>query len=275
VDFWKYGALGNTFLVTPAERVPTRETLAWVEQSCDPAQGVVADGVVIVHVPTARISIYNADGSRAPLSGNGARCAAAWWFAEQDRHASEITWRTDAGPVRCLKRGQKTIEASIPAPDFNARAIPARIRSEEVWRHRLALPGHSRRAVTIYALSVGNPQCVIWGRSFPARWWELGAAICQHRLFPEQTNVAFVRPVAGGLEARLWERGVGETQSSGTGAAAAAVVAARLGKGERRTTVQMPGGSMRVHWRTSGEISLASEVRLVASGELAIKTRAA
>jgi diaminopimelate epimerase len=270
VEFWKYSALGNTFLVVAVDRVPTRDTLAWVEQSCDPELGVAADGVAAVHVPTARISIYNADGSRAPLSGNGARCAAAWWFAEQDRRAREITWRTDAGYVRCTKRGVKSIEASIPAPDFAARAIPARTRSREVWRHRLTLPG--KRVLTVYALSVGNPQCVVWGRAFPAHWWELGAAICQHRLFPDQTNVAFVKPVAAGLEARLWERGVGETQSSGTGAAAAAVVAARLGKGERRTLVRMPGGSLRVHWRSSGEISLAGEVRRIAAGELDLKT---
>jgi diaminopimelate epimerase len=268
VEFWKYSALGNTFLVIPADTSRFKPYERWLAAACDPGAGVGADGVAIVHVPTARLSIYNADGYRAPLSGNGARCAAAWWFTEQEPDSQRIGWRTDAGEVICRKRGKQQVEVRIPAPRFDADAIPARTRQKEVWRQKLSLPGWIGRPIPIYALSVGNPQCVVWRRSFKRDWQKIGRAIQSHRLFPVQTNVVFVRRIEEGLETRFWERGVGETRSSGTGAAAAVVVAVRLGKVPRKTRVFMPGGYMQAHWHADGPVSLTGEVRPVAVGRL-------
>lgn len=270
IEFWKYSALGNTFVVIPTGRSIQSNHLAWVEKICAPESGVFADGVALVHVPTARLSIYNADGGRAEISGNGARCAAAWWFSVQNSLASQIEWRTDAGRVRCARKSRRTIEVQLPAPTFETAKIPALTRKKELWNHRLKW---GSRTITIFALSVGNPQCVVWGRSIPKDWFEIGEMLSCHRLFPEQSNVVFVRPLADELEVRLWERGVGETASSGTGAAAAVVTAARLGKTSRRTRVHMPGGTLSVNWKSKGEIVLSGPVALIAHGELALEVK--
>jgi diaminopimelate epimerase len=270
MDFWKYSALGNTFLVIPTGVSMPGAHLSWVETACDPEQGVCADGVVLVHVPSARLSIYNADGGRAEISGNGARCASAWWFSEQEQTSTQIEWRTDAGRVECARKGRHAIEVQLPAPSFEAERIPARTRKKELWNHALK---HGSKPLSICALSVGNPQCVVWGRSIPRNWFETGEMLSEHRLFPEQTNVVFARRIADELEVRFWERGVGETAASGTGAAAAVVTGARLGKTPRKTRVHMPGGTVSVNWKKSGEIMLSGRVELVAMGDLALKVK--
>lgn len=270
IEFWKYSAQGNTFVVIPTGKTIQSAHLDWVEKICAPESGIFADGVALVHVPTARLSIYNADGGRAEISGNGARCAAAWWFKEQDSLATHIDWRTDAGRVCCTRKGRSSIEVRLPAPAFESSKIPARTRNKELWNHKLKW---GKRTITIFALSVGNPQCVVWGRSIPKDWFEVGEMLSDHRLFPQQCNVVFVCPSADELEVRLWERGVGETASSGTGAAAAVVTAARLGKSPRKTRVHMPGGTLSVNWTQGGEIVLSGSVELIAQGELALKVK--
>lgn len=270
IEFWKYSAQGNTFVVIPTGKTIQSAHLDWVEKICAPESGIFADGVALVHVPTARLSIYNADGGRAEISGNGARCAAAWWFLAQDSLATHIDWRTDAGRIACTRKGRSSIEVRLPAPAFESARIPARTRSKELWNHKLKW---GKRTITIFALSVGNPQCVVWGRSIPKDWFEVGEMLSDHRLFPQQCNVVFVCPSADELEVRLWERGVGETASSGTGAAAAVVTAARLGKSPRKTRVHMPGGTLSVNWTQGGEIVLSGSVELIAQGELALKVK--
>ena len=122
------------------------------------------------------------------------------------------------------------------------------------------------RGVRVFALSVGNPQAVVWGRTFPRDWRAMGAAIEDHRAFPDSTNVVFARRRGPNVEARLFERGVGETPSSGTGAAAAVVTGAREGYCGRHIKVAMPGGVMTVNWMKSGDIELTCHVQEVARG---------
>ena len=268
MEFWKYSALGNTFLVIPVSKQPVARRLNWVLRACEGASGVCADGAALVHVPTARLSIYNADGGRAEVSGNGARAAAAWWFAEQETGARQIVWRTDAGPIHCRWPGARNIEVTLPAPRFEAKVVPVRTRLRELWGVPLPAGADPTASLQMYALSVGNPQCVVWVRRFPSDWRRQGAVLSSHRMFPEQTNVVFARRSGRGLEVRLFERGVGETASSGTGAAAAAIVSARLRKTGRKCSVMMPGGTMGVHWLADGEIRLSGPVTQIAHGQL-------
>ena len=130
----------------------------------------------------------------------------------------------------------------------------------------LSLPMESRRGVIVHALSVGNPQCVVWSKVLPRNWQDLGAALHRHAVFPDRTNVVFARRQRKGIDVYIWERGVGPTSASGTGAAAAAVVGARLGHTPRKVSVYMAGGTMRVKWRKDGYIELAAPAELVAEG---------
>jgi diaminopimelate epimerase len=267
VEFVKFSALGNCFVVIAVTRHPRGARRAEARIICDRVSGVAADGVAYVHAPTRRLHLYNADGTRARLSGNGARCAAAWWFSGPGRRAGQVTFRTDAGGVRCARQAGGAIAVTLPPPDFAARAVPARWPRAEMWGARLAKVGLLSR-VRVFALSAGNPQVVLWGRDIPRTWRALSAAIQEHPAFPDSTNVVFACRRGRVVEARLFERGVGETPSSGTGAAAAVVAGAREGYCGRHSTVTMPGGKMDVNWMDSGAIELTCTVREIARGEL-------
>jgi diaminopimelate epimerase len=263
--FWKYSVLGNTFALVALRRAVSAPQLSWVRGLCDPEAGVAADGVALIEPSRLRVHIYNADGSRAEVSGNGARCAARWLF-DHDPTLKEVSLRLDSGTLKCRRSTGRNVQVILPPPRFAASEIPARTRQAEVWGQRLPFPETRSSGVTVHALSVGNPQCVVWGARLPNHWESLGAWLHTYKLFPERTNVVFARRSGQGIDVKIWERGVGPTSSSGTGAAAAAVVGARLGKTPRRVRVHMAGGTMRVAWRKDGGIELLAPAELIAEG---------
>ena len=265
MKFWKYSALGNTFVVTLTRKSVRAARLDWVEQLCHPVSGVAADGVVLVEPRGLKMHVYNADGGRAEISGNGARCAARLFF-DCTPSAKVAPLRGDAGVILCRRMAGKSISVCIPPPKFAAADIPARSRTAEIWGVPVSLPTLSRKGVIVHALSVGNPQCVVWSKVLPRNWQDLGAALHRHSVFPDRTNVVFARRQRKGIDVKIWERGVGPTSASGTGAAAAAVVGARLGHTPRKVSVYMAGGTMRVKWRKDGYIELAAPAELVAEG---------
>lgn len=267
MKFVKYSALGNCFVVVPTVRNPRGAHRDEAARICDAVSGVAADGVAYVRAATRRLHIYNADGGRARVSGNGARCAAAWWFARPGVRTRTVTWHTDAGPVACTLKSGGLIEVELPAPEFAANAVPARWARPELWNERLDVGVRPGKKVRVFALSVGNPQVVVWGKSFPRDWRALSAGLQKHRAFPDSTNVVFARRRGRRIEARLFERGAGETPSSGTGAAAVVVAGARLGLCGRKTTVDMPGGTMKVEWTKAGPIRLTCASEEIARGE--------
>lgn len=269
MKFLKYSALGNTFVVVPVGRPVRTPVLPWVRALCHPETGVAADGAALLETANLRLHIYNADGTRAEVSGNGARCAAQFLF-EADASRSEVVLKGDSGSLLCRRAGRR-VEVTLPPPVFAAPRIPARTQQAEVWGLRLRLPKPSGRVVTLHALSVGNPQCVLWGRAFPRDWEELGALLHTHRMFPERTNVVFAKFVKGRIEVNIWERGVGPTRASGTGAAAAAVVGARLGISPRRVEVAMAGGTMRVVWKDDQGLALTAPAERIAEGHWSMR----
>ena len=137
----------------------------------------------------------------------------------------------------------------------------------EVRDYTLALADGETVAVT--ALQMCNPNCCVFVEDFGRTdWRRLGRTIESHAAFPERTNVEFVRALdRENIEARVWERGAGETLSSGTGACAAAVASMISGRADRRVSVQMPGGTLEVLWRDDGEVRLTGEAEVVYRGE--------
>jgi diaminopimelate epimerase len=228
---------------------------------------VAADGVAIVEPKSLRLHIYNADGGRAEISGNGARCAAAWLFSRRGS-LKEVALKADSGELLCRRMGG-SVSVLLPPPRFGTADIPAVGKEPGIWGKLVILETAPPTSLRIHALSMGNPQCVVWGAAIPEEWELLGARLHELPLFPERTNVVFAKRVTQGIEAKLWERGVGPTDSSGTGAAAAAVVGARLGHTPRRVRVHMAGGSMNVNWRKDEAVELVSRVTLVAQGDWA------
>jgi len=240
----KAHAYGNDFLLAPDPLPEGTGAVELARAVCDRHQGIGADGLMLVERLTtgARMQLYNADGSRSELSGNGLRCIGAWLVLAGDfRRAGTVTVETDAGPkplqVLSVERNRVTFRAGMGTPD-GVQAMALDVRGSKV---------------PVVVLRVGNPQCVVLGPATDERLHTLGAALAVHPYFPEGTNVELAE-VDGPERVRIliWERGVGPTMSSGTGTCAAAVAAAAFGGAARTVTVEAPGGTQRVEWADDG-----------------------
>jgi len=255
----KAHAYGNDFLLVPAHLVTEVEDLpALARRACDRHRGVGGDGLMVFEETTtgARTRLFNADGSQAEVSGNGVRCAAAW-LARTRRLArgSTLVIETMAGPKRLVlleSAGARFMFRAEMGPPTDLREVSLDVGGE---------------AVTVVVLRVGNPQCVVLGPVTEERLHRLGAGLTNHVFFPEGTNVDLASVEAPDrVRILIWERGVGPTESSGTGTCAAAVAAAAYGGANRSVEVIAPGGTQHVEW-TSNEILLTGWAENVASIE--------
>jgi len=240
IKFAKGHAYGNDFLYVLKRDAGGRALDHFAREICDRHTGIGADGL-IVYEPMAggaSMTLFNADGSGAEVSGNGVRALGALLLRDDHRSHAELVVET-AGGIKRLTRTSKdgtrqTFRASMGAPSGLRRAS-------------IAVGNESIELVT---LNMGNPQAVILG-PLPddARFEQVGSAIERHPSFPEGTNVEFAFVEASDrVRIRIWERGVGPTTSSGTGSCASLVAAAAFGGAARDAEVIAPGGSQRVEW---------------------------
>jgi len=260
IRFYKAHGAGNDFLISWAGEVPREGRRELARAICARHTGVGADGWYVVERPgggvDARIHLYNSDGSEAELSGNGTRCVAAV-LCHLGLAGEEVRIETGAG-MRTLR----LLERSGEKFRFEMAMGKLVIREEDVDAE-LPLAGGLCRATI---LDVGNPQCAVFVDEFPADWLETAAEIEGHPRFPNRTNVSFVRVLdRHTLEVRFFERGAGETLSSGTGAMGAAVAAIVKGAAESPVTVRTPAGPLEVRWED--EVHLTGPAAVIASGE--------
>jgi diaminopimelate epimerase len=241
----KAHAFGNDFLLVRESDLPPgadREVLTI--RLCERHRGVGADGVIFFTEERegTRMHLLNADGSFSEVSGNGVRCLAAWLaMARELRTGESVMIETDAGakPLELLARDQRrlTFRASMGQP-------------EQLQRRAIDVDGTPIDAIT---LRVGNPQCVVLGEVSEARLHSVAARLAVHAAFPEGTNVELAHVEAPGrVRILIWERGVGPTEASGTGACAAAVASIAYGGAARDVQVVSPGGAQRVEWTDAG-----------------------
>jgi diaminopimelate epimerase len=238
----KAHAYGNDFLFVPAEQV-----------------GVIY--YAIAPDGSAQMRLVNTDGSPSELSGNGLRCLAALVLHQREKaHAppiSDVRVSTDAGwktlALAGRSRNQYTFRAAMGPP-------------ERIAEETLKVAGESLRVTT---LAVGNPQCVALVSELPdePRFYRLGPALATHPRFPQGTNVEFaVIEAPDRVRILIWERGVGPTLASGTGACASAVAAMAHGGASHDIDVVAPGGTQRVEWRDEG-IYLTGWAEVVFDGQ--------
>jgi diaminopimelate epimerase len=254
----KAHAYGNDFLLVQEAEVasiPDRPALA--RELCDRHRGVGADGLIAyADGPRgARMNLLNADGSYSELSGNGVRCLAAWLARTRSlRPGASLDIETDAG----VKTLELLEEEGRRLTFKSAMGHPERIEPRTI-----DVEGERVSAVT---LRVGNPQCVVLGDVTEERLHRIAAKLAVHPAFPEGTNVELARVERPDrVRILIWERGVGPTEASGTGACAAAAVAMQYGGADRDVEVIAPGGSQRVEWR-SGGILLTGWAELLLEG---------
>ncbi len=255
IPFTKAHGAKNDFLLTWAGEIPGEDLPAIARAICDRHTGAGADGWLVVSPGTdgchGKIRLFNPDGSEPELSGNGTRCAAAF-LIEAGLAESAVSILTGAGrkEIRLMERnGYKYLfEMNM------GRAVV-----EELRGTLLDLP------VTI--VNVGNPQCAVFVDDFSLDWRTIGARIESHPRFPRKTNVSFVKVVNGHtIDVRFFERGVGETMSSGTGSTGAAASALARGEVTNPVMIETPAGALNL--RVEGEhLHLTGPVEIVAKGE--------
>jgi diaminopimelate epimerase len=257
IPFAKASACGNDFLVVDFSFAGD-DIAGLSRRLCDRHNGVGADGVEWLLPSTAadiEARLINADGTDAEVSGNGTRCVAA--CVADHGGASPIRIQTGAGIKSCelIAHHDTTFEFRT-AMGKPAIAGELKVHAEGVETRGIKL-------------SMGNPQFVIFVEEFGPGWQALADGIARTSHFPHGTNIDFVKVLdRHTLDVRLYERGVGETQSSGTGSCASAVAAIHCGRCESPVRVQTPGGAQTVEW--DGEITLTGPATIVCTGEFFI-----
>ncbi|MGH2981504.1 MAG: diaminopimelate epimerase [Solirubrobacterales bacterium] len=266
--FEKWQALGNQYLVVEAESLPWELTAERVKRICDPHFGVGSDGILLLRrlddgEAIAELRIFNPDGSEAELSGNGARQAALYIHRHGWTDAGRFSIRTAAGPVTPTITSPRTCTMAIGRASTTSSHYPS---GGEDGRGTLSAAG---REWEFQHVSVGNPQCAIEvaERLEELDLGQIGPRIEGHELFPNRTNVSFFRVDGNRVRARIFERGVGETLSSGTGASGAAV-AAHLAGAPNSLTVVLDGGELEVQISDRLDVELGGWAEPVCSGEL-------
>ena len=256
IPFTKAHGARNDFLLTWRDEL--QDELGDIATAaiaiCDRHTGIGADGWLLISLGVtedAQIELWNSDGSRSEISGNGTRCAAAL-LIEQHAVGADVRVSTGAGVkhLRLLERHGRAYSFEM---NMGAAAIEDLHASIE------------ERDCTI--LNVGNPQCVFFVDNFDFEWQALGARIERHPRFPNRTNVSFVRVVNGHtLDVRFFERGAGETMSSGTGSTGAGAAAIARGLVTSPVQVLTPAGPLALRWEDEA-IFLAGPAELIGSGE--------
>ena len=260
----KAHAFGNDFLlVDRRDAAAHHDHPSLARGACDRHRGIGADGLIIYTAAPDAISmqLLNADGSPSEISGNGVRCLAAWIAASRGlRPGATLDIDTEAG-VKALH----LLESSDAAYTFRA----AMGHPEQINRITLSVGTQRIDAVT---LRVGNPQCVVLGEVTEERLRSVAAPLAVHPHFLHGTNVELAAVDAPDrVRILIWERGVGPTEASGTGACAAAVAAIRFGGASRDVQVVSPGGTQRVEWTDEGLFLTGSAVLI---GEIAYRAAA-
>ena len=260
IPFTKAHGARNDFLLSWTHAVaPEAVTAETARAICQRHTGVGADGWLLVSRKTdqadASIELWNSDGSRSEISGNGTRCAAAF-LLDAGLDKSEIRIATGAGlkQLRLLERdgNEFSFEMNMGAPKIEDLHATVEGRDGVI-------------------LNVGNPQCALLVDDLGFDWAALGKRIEHHPRFPDRTNVSFVRVVdSHTLEVRFFERGAGETMSSGTGSTGAAAAAVSRNLVVPPVRVLTQAGPLDLRWKDN-DIYLAGPAELVARGEFLLK----
>jgi diaminopimelate epimerase len=274
---------GNDFVVIDAKNNRTN----WNElaiKMCDRHYGIGADGLLL-SLPSKtgdfKMRIFNADGSESAVCGNGLRCLVSHYLTNPNwGNLSEVTVETSVGlrtaKIRRQKNNPIEIQVNMGEPQIGLKQIPVNKLNDCKTLDIISLMNTTvavnNQKLLLSLVSVGNPHAVHFidyrVNDFPLV--DLGSKVEQHRLFPDETNFEVVRVIdENNLEARVWERGVGETLACGSGACAIMVAGNLLGKLDKKAKMHLPGGVLKVEWNygINNNIYLSGPAETVFRGE--------
>jgi diaminopimelate epimerase len=272
MKFVKVEAGGNDFVLADARRAPVHDAPSLALRLCDRHRGVGGDGLLVLETNEGGapfLRMFNPDGTE-DFCGNGLRCAAAYLLGPGETRERDMVLFSPQGRhearVRPLGNGAFEVEAELVVPRFQPERIPVRLPGPRVLQYPFEV---GNRTVAISCVSTGTTHTAIFG---PAEveesvFQETSPLIERHAVFPERTSVVWCR-VEGRerIQMRIWERGVGETLSCGSGVAAAVAIGRTLGLTGDRAEVVMKGGRMIGEWRGEGPARVTGPARIVFTG---------
>ena len=282
INFCKFQGFGNDYIIIEKNELAAVENISeFSKQICHRNTGVGGDGIAVLEKlengqADYFCEIVNPDGSIAGFSGNGTRCAVAYLYYKNLWSEENLRLETKSGVknYRLLKREENTFWflAELGKPRFEMPAnspqdLDGKIAYEKEFG--LLIPSEEL-AVRFTFVDVGNPVAVVFIESFNEFNWRRVGEIMENstEMFPNRTNVVFVKTIdKKNIEIRIWERGAGETSSSGTCSIAAAVASAFTGKTEREVSVHAEGGTTEAVWRDDDEMMITGRADLAFSGE--------
>jgi len=272
--FVKLEAAGNDLILIDSRRQSLRAPADLAVRICDRHFGAGADGLLTVEagpddVPLMRM--FNPDGTE-DFCGNGLRCVAAWLWQSGEAEGGRVVVRTTKGEHEGIVRptGPRgfEVEVQVVVPQFAPGAIPVCLASERIVEYPLEVGG---RTVRISCVSTGTAHTVIFSDTDvdEEEFTEVSPLIECHPMFPERTSVLWCRAQSRDrIRMRIWERGVGETYSCGTGTCASVVIGRTLGRTGNRAEVVTRGGSLWAQWNGTDAARLIGPVRIVYTGRI-------
>lgn len=273
MQFHKYHALGNDYLVVNPLHHPEPFSTSEIVRICHRNFGIGSDGILWGPLPARgdaafALRIFNPDGSEAQKSGNGLRIFCRYLFDQGWVTHSPFKVHTQGGVVEATVHEQgHSVTVDMGHVRFDSALIPVAGASRDVIRESLMVDGET---LTVTAATIGNPHCVVErAATSTADVHRLGPLIESHSMFPERTNVQFLKVRdRNNIEIEIWERGAGYTLASGSSSSAAAAVAHRLGLVDNEVTVHMLGGTIAIRIGQNYAITMTGPVTRVADGVL-------
>lgn len=267
IPFRKMHGLGNCFVIIDDTQGDMKKIApdmhSFSRLVCDRNFGIGADGLILVR-PSEHadfeMSIFNEDGSIAEMCGNGVRCFSRFVREQGLTDKSALRIHTLAGPIFTRIVSENQVEVDMGRPRWEQLEIRPLLNK--------SMPKVDVHGLTFSLVSMGNPHAVAFVPDFDFDWRTLGREVETSELFPNKTNVEFVKVISPTkIEVKVWERGCGETMACGTGACAVAVAGALDGVLDRRQIeVGLPGGALSIEWRLDGHVMMTGPAINICEG---------
>lgn len=277
MKFTKMHGLGNDYIYVNGFDERVQNPVALAREMSDRHTGVGSDGLILI-LPSqhadVRMEMYNADGSRAQMCGNGIRCVAKYAVERKLAAGPELRIETDAGIKLAFCEMERNtvglVRIDMGRPSLRAADLPARVAIDSIIDAELIIDGTSR---VMTCVSMGNPHAVLFVDSLDAiELREVGPRIECAPQFPERINVHFAHVDSRThVTMKTWERGSGATRACGTGACAVCVAASVTGRTERGITATLPGGDLQIDWAQSDTVYMTGPAVEVFNGDWSLR----